>query len=371
VSVRVAMVIAQYPPVIGGVERACERLSAALARRGLAVHVLTRRPPGAAATEVKDDVTIHRVDVPEGRVAAGSLFILRALAWLVRHRADIIHCHQALSPATIGALARLLTRRPVIVKLAGSGPTGDMHQAKILPFTALRRVLLRRVSGFVCPSAQIAAELTEFLGPVRHWVVGNAIDTAHFAPLAAAEREALRARLGITGRALVFAGQLRPEKNLALAVSALAQLPEDVRLYVVGDGPERGPALAIAEKLEVARRVHFFGAVPDTAPYLQAADALVLPSVSEGMSNALLEAMSTALPVLASDIEGNRALIDQTTGLLFGLDAGELARAALTAFEDPGLTRSRSEAARARVVATHDLTAVAARYEQIYAELLA
>src|SRR5207302_3667041 len=119
----------------------------------------------------------------------------------------------------------------------------------------------------------------------------------------------------------------------------------------VGHGPDRARLEAHAGTLGVAAHVQFAGAVADPAAILRAADAFVLPSVAEGMSNSLLEAMATALPCLASRIGGNIDLLDDgRTGLLLPPDAPEAWSSALIrVLEDPDHARALGTAARRRI----------------------
>jgi glycosyltransferase involved in cell wall biosynthesis len=366
------MVIAQYPPVVGGTERACHRLGRALAHLGVDVQVVTRRPLDAAAHEVRDGVEIHRLAVPRSHVMGALSFIARACRWLVDHPHDVVHCHQALSPATIGALAHRYTGCPVLVKLAGPGPIGDVAQLRNGPLSFVRRIILTgAVSGYACSSDELAGEIRDWLGPVRIWKVPNGIDVGSYVPQPPEARETMRRQIGIRGFAVLFTGSLRPEKNLPVLVSAMSRLPQDVELWITGDGGERDKIEATMRSLNLGARVHMAGEAPDVRPFLGAADAFVLPSVSEGMSNSLLEAMAAGIPIVASRIPGNQAVIeDGREGLLFDpRDASDLSRALLRLHGSPELGRELAAAARDRAVRDYDLPGVARRYLDVYHEL--
>src|SRR6185312_14067319 len=110
---------------------------------------------------------------------------------------------------------------------------------------------------------------------------------------------------------VVFTGRLHPQKNLDVLIAAWPAVAAatGASLVLVGHGPERERLEAEARARGLGGRVHFTGAVADPSELLRAADVFVLPSVAEGMSNSLLEAMSTALPCVASDIGGNQDLL--------------------------------------------------------------
>ncbi|MBI4860551.1 MAG: glycosyltransferase [Candidatus Riflebacteria bacterium] len=303
-------------------------------------------------------------------------YVVGGLAWLWANREsyDVIHCHQLLSPATIGALARRLTGRPALAKLACSGRYGDVSLIRSHPFAWMRRLILRgNLSAFICLNDEMERELAGWLGPVQVHRVPNGIDAGAFEPRDAGARAALRSRLGVSGFALVFTGALRAQKNLGLAISALARLPDRVHLWIVGDGAERSRLASLAEASPARGRVHFVGSVDDVRPHLFASDAFVLPSVAEGVSNALLEAMAAGLPPIVSAIPGNASVVENgKEGLLFDpADEADLARAVNELESDERKARELGLAARNRVLRDLDLERIARRYEEIYATLIA
>ena len=147
----------------------------------------------------------------------------------------------------------------------------------------------------------------------------------HFAPARA------RSRLNLLPRPrVIFTGRLHPQKNLPLLLEAWTEVARrsPANLILVGPGNDRQRLTELAGSLGIADRVQFIGAVDNPAEYLRAADIFVLPSVAEGMSNSLLEAMATALPCVVSGIGGNTDLItDRQTGRL------------VMAADGPGLVR--------------------------------
>ncbi|MGB5093674.1 MAG: glycosyltransferase, partial [Parvibaculum sp.] len=124
----------------------------------------------------------------------------------------------------------------------------------------------------------------------------------------------------------VYLGRLDSEKALDWMIEGFAKLPSkaETRLVIVGDGPCGNELKALAIRLGISDRVEFPGRVDDVAPYLETADFYLSTSLSEGMSNALLEAMSYAVPPLVSRVSGvDDMVIDGKSGLLF--EAGNIA----------------------------------------------
>ena len=143
-------------------------------------------------------------------------------------------------------------------------------------------------------------------------------------------------------------------------------------MLLVGQGPERSRLEALANEQGVGRSVTFLGAVADVADVLRAADVFVLPSVAEGMSNSLLEAMATALPCVASDIGGNQDLLGPGgAGVLVAESTpARWAEVLIDLLNDPDQRNRLATAARRRIDDEFALERVVARYVALYRRLL-
>ena len=143
---------------------------------------------------------------------------------------------------------------------------------------------------------------------------------------------------------MIFTGRLHPQKNLPLLLSAWTEVVRKsaANLILVGPGPDRRQLTDLAGSMGIADRVQFVGSVANPADYLRAADIFVLPSVAEGMSNSLLEAMATAFPCVVSGIGGNTDLIvDGQTGRLSPRHRRRLGVAALLELLENPVERQR------------------------------
>ncbi len=328
---RVAMLTALFPPSVGGIQSHTLRLGQKLVERGVEVHVVTRRGPGLPVFERMAGVRVHRVGVSSATGAAGSLaFMAEALRAVVRLRGyvDVLHAHQLLSPSTVGLAAAALTGLPLIVNPHACGDIGDV---RVLSATRLGRLrlaaVMRGADAFVAVSHAIRDELLGAGAPPQAvWSIVNGVDTDRFAPAAPRERLALRRSLSLGEEPLVvYAGRLAREKGVDVLIAAwpflLARVP-DARLCLLGNGPEEARLRQQARALGVEASVAFVGGVPDVAPRLRAADAAVLPSRTEGMPVALIEAMSCGLPVVATAVGGSvEVLRDGATGRLVAPDS--------------------------------------------------
>lgn len=146
-------------------------------------------------------------------------------------------------------------------------------------------------------------------------VIPNGVDTRQFSPASAAERAARRAEFGFAADEVVVValGSLKPIKRLDLLIrSALIAMKKNarVRLLLVGDGPDRGALEALVNELGTGLRVTFAGLRPDANAVIKAADVLVISSRSEAFPKAVLEAMATGLPVIATDVGSVREMVE-------------------------------------------------------------
>lgn len=314
---KVVMVSAGFWPAVGGAERQALELARALRARGADVVVLTRRLEGAASREEVHGVSVRRLPV-FGTGALDSLsFLFGALGWLLKHGAeyDAIHAHLAGSPALAAALAGRWLGKPVLVKLGGGRGIGELAASSRTVLGRLKLSLLASLKPrFLAVVPDLADEAREHLPGASIEVLPNGVDTERFKPASPEEKQALRARLGWTGVVFLYTGRLSWEKRLPwfAALWEKASAGRDACLVLVGAGPEVIPE---------SPRVRVLAPVEDAAPLYAAADVFVLPSVSEGLSNSLLEAMASGLPAVASAVGGTAQILeDGKTGLLFGKD---------------------------------------------------
>jgi glycosyltransferase involved in cell wall biosynthesis len=204
-------------------------------------------------------------------------------------------------------------------------------------------------------------------------VIPSGVDTDRFAP--SSTRAAAKASLGLTAeRPLIgTVGRLEPRKGTSTLLAALAVLRaggrHDAALVVVGDGPLRAELAADAERLGVASHVQLLGDRSDVRDVLEALDVFVLPSRTEGMSNALLEGMAMALPVVATAVGGTPEVIaDGKSGLLVPADDPKAMAAAIARLLDDAAFATRlGAAARATVEERYGARNMVRRLEAVYA----
>jgi L-malate glycosyltransferase len=373
--VRVCYVVSFFHPFASGAERQALAQGAELARRGHSVHVVTRSVPGYPIDDEEyQGIFIHRWIKTATK---GPLFGLSFVSGVIRAlrrlgpELDIIHTHQALWEAVATGLARpLLHGKPTLVQPASSGYYGEAAElGRTRASMILRRAILAN-TGFAAISAEIEREWRALgLGEGRIARMASGVDAEGFRSGASSVEAELLPR----PRA-IFTGRLHPQKNIPLLLEAWTEVARrgPANLILVGPGNDRQRLSELARSLGISDRVQFVGSVDDPAEYLRAADVFVLPSVAEGMSNSLLEAMATALPCVVSGIGGNTDLIvDGQTGRLVTEPTAEAwSKTLLELVENPSDARRLGRAARRRIDREFALGVVVDRYLELYRRLI-
>jgi glycosyltransferase involved in cell wall biosynthesis len=375
--VRVCHIISSFRPLIGGAERATEDLVCELRRLGADVVVLTRHRRVLPRHECIRGIPVHRLGLDLPRPLGPATFILHVLAWLaVYGRAyPLVHVQNIDAPLLSGMLAKILLRKRLAVTI---------HGEKNIQFkkrSALGRWRVRLMVGlgdrFVALTEPCRRQyLVEGIVPERIWDIPNGIDTERFCPVTIVQKAALRCQIGCdsAGPVVMYAGRLVDLKRIDLLIEAWASLPQagSAHLLIVGDGPEREKLRALAEAQGLGERVHFVGATHDVLPYYQAADIFVLPSLYEGLSVALLEAMACGLCVVVAGSPGNLAVVqDGVNGLVFPMEQPELLRERLAeVLADTEKREALGRAARQTVEQKYSIQAVAQAHLEMYKGLL-
>lgn len=200
-------------------------------------------------------------------------------------------------------------------------------------------------------------------------VIANGVDDSAFRPATAAEKSAARRRFGLPPDAFVVGGmgRLAYEKNFS-ALPELARRFAGMVFVVAGSGPEDRALKELAARLGVAARVIFAGAVRDRPEFYHALDVFILPSLHEGLPMALLEAMASGVPVLASRLEGIAAAVEENgEGLLAAAgNVEELSEKLSRLAENPALRVELAAAARTKAIERYSAARTARLVEAVY-----
>ncbi|MEM6640218.1 MAG: TIGR03088 family PEP-CTERM/XrtA system glycosyltransferase [Pseudomonadota bacterium] len=304
----------------------------------------------------------------------------RRLFSAIRHlRPSVVHTRN-IGTIEAGVVARLSGVRHVVHGEHGFDMV-DLH-GRHSRYRQLRRFASPFVRRFVCVSRQIQSWLKDDIGLPGDKLeqIYNGVDTRKFHPGGRkSAREKLRAE-GVTADFVIgTVGRLEQVKNQAELLRAFAQRRSadvDFRaraaLALLGDGTTRADLESQARAHGCEGAVHFLGARDDVAELLPGLDVFALPSLNEGISNTLLEAMACGLPVIASRVGGNAELfVDGEHGALYASgNEAALAEALGLAFSDTELRRTQALASRQHVAEHFSLSRMIERYEALYAPYL-
>lgn len=354
----------------GGSERFLRNLLQHVPRGACEVDVLQLAAPPATPVATLDARNVHLLHRPIGAIygPAGLATLLKVRQMVRRGHYDVVHSQHeksdlinALLPHGRGAPRLLSNRR-------------DMGFQKTARIRWLMRKLDRRFDRIVAPSRAILEALPHARA-ARMTCIPNGVDTRRFAPVGPAMRTRLREELGCAPDELVVGcvAGLHPVKRHVDLIDAFArlhaQLPQS-RLLLVGEGRMRDALETRIAALGLHGTVRLIGERRDISRVLPAFDLFALVSESEGMSNAILEAQSCGLPVVATRVGGNPELVSTDCGVLVeSKDPTALAQALLELLPDSIRRIRLGAAARARVCARHSLHAMAHAYLGLYREL--
>jgi L-malate glycosyltransferase len=381
---RILMVIGRYRPKIGGTEIQAERLARALIQRGISVEILTGRERGLLSYESHDGLIVRRLWIPDIGLPILNALVLGIELYIavLRRRAqfNVLHIHQGLYPAYFSILAAKHLGKPSIIKLSSSGRRLDLNQLKkqFFPFGQYAaNFLSKNTDSFVALNTEIANTLMQDWQVPQSRVIRtpNGVELPQAcinSPLRRKYRERLNLPIDIP--LIVQVGSLREVKNPALAIQALNTLIKSgskVKLILLGDGPLRPDLEHQVSHYGLNEHVAFMGQVTNVIEYLYAANVFLLPSLIEGLSNALLEAMAVGLPCITSDIPGNRQVIQHgVDGLLFESNSAEdLANTVSQVLNDPKFAAQLGHQARTKIEQEYSIDVVVEKYISLYDKL--
>jgi glycosyltransferase involved in cell wall biosynthesis len=358
----------EYPPLGGGAANATRYILREFSRmQDVEVHLVTSGLMDSYEKEcIGGDVWVHRIPIGKNPSKIHSqsvrdLLVYSAKAWwfsewIIRdaRRSGMPFARTiAFFGIPCGVLALWFKWRsgiPYVVSLRGSDVPGYSEKYNRLYFflAPLVRLVWRRAIAVVPNSAGLA-KLAAKTSPKQVFeIIPNGVDTGEFRPDPERERDGYF-------RVLVVS-RLTPRKGIRFLVRAMAILKEKtekkVELWIAGDGEEKSSLQALARECDIETQVKFFGAVPheELRKYYGLADVFCLPSLNEGMSNTVLEALAAGLPIVATVTGGTEELIrDGENGLFVAQQSPEdLAEKLEKLFSDESLRLRMGEASRSR-----------------------
>lgn len=309
--------------------------------------------------------------------------VLRLAQLIRRERPTILHTHTAKAGA-VGRLAAVLAGRarpPIVVHtFHGHVLRGYFNRVATLGFRGLERALAGVTTKLIAVSPEVRDDLVALgVAPASKFeVIRLGIELEQrVAPDDGARRETRR-QLGLSGDPFLvgWVGRMTAVKRTDLVVRVLRRLVDrgvDAHLLLVGDGPDRDGLERYAHELGVIRRCLFLGYQEDVAPYYEAMDALLLPSVNEGTPVSVIESLAAGRPAVATRVGGTPDVVrDGVDGFLVDSDdADDLAARLAELAADPARRARMGASGRERVLERYAVDRLVDDVDALYRRLLA
>jgi N-acetyl-alpha-D-glucosaminyl L-malate synthase BshA len=363
-------------PTVGGSGAVATELGKQLARRGHSVHFVSYRLP-FRLDELTGNIYFHEVDITSYSLfeyPPHELALAAKMAEVSReNRLDVLHVHYAIPHAIAGFLAQQMLGKDapkLVTTLHGTDITlvgQDRSFFEITRFGILRSDGVSAVSDFLKKMT-----VDEFDVDRRIDVIHNFVDFSLYERRATARERAAFAPGG--EKVLLHVSNFRPVKRVLDVVRILERVVREVPavLLMVGEGPERASAQALARRLGVHDRVKFLGRHDRIEEIMSLADVFLLPSELESFGLSALEAMAAGVPVVGSDAGGLPEVVKHAeTGFLLPVgDIEGMAARTIEILKDDEHRRCLGQAARARAASLFNADRIVTQYERLYERTL-
>jgi len=365
-------------PTYGGSGVVATELGKNLAERGHEIHFISSSLP-FRLSHVAGNIFFHEVNVqsyPLFESPPYTLSLTSKMVDIAKHAGlDVLHVHYAIPHATSAVMARQILAEegidlPVVTTLHGTDITLIGQDPSFAPVVTWS---INQSDGVTAVSNYLRQETYDHFAVTNGIeVIPNFIDTDRFHRQ---DKEHFKQALCPNGeKVIVHVSNFRPVKNTEQVVDIFHQVRDsytDVKLLLVGDGPERVPTERKARELGVFSDVRFLGKQDPIEEILSIADIFLMPSGTETFGLAALEAMACRVPTVVSDVGGLPELVaDEETGYLCPVgDVEAFSDRVLALLQDEALYTRMSQAARARAEETFDIDTVVPEYERYYKQV--
>ncbi len=375
---KILIINSEYPPIGGGAGNASANIARCLAALNHDVTVLTTRFNDHPKTETcSNGLTIHRVNALRSRQDRSNAleqiaFILSAsfwtLGWVRRNKPNATLAFFGMPSGAVAWLLKKIHHIPYIISLRGGDVPGFRpYDFKIMHklIGPILRVIWHDASAVIANSNGLRDLAAAFDPNIEIPIIPNGVDGIQYT---SEIHEWAPARIFSVGRIV-------HQKGLDLGLRALAQLTDlDWEWSIAGDGPQLNSLKRLARELGISERVKFLGwqSGKELSQCYHQANLFLFPSRHEGMPNAVLEAMSSGLPVVATRIAGSEELVvDGVTGLLVNAEDVDSLRDSLRRLIVEEKTRVQmGQASRQRVEKEYSWENAARQYSEILEKMI-
>jgi glycosyltransferase involved in cell wall biosynthesis len=328
---KIVILVSLFPPgTLGGTEIATYNLAKQLARRGHEIHVITTHDRGLPFFRKENDFYVHRIAWPKIRFIGIFSFWLQMLPKIRAIKPDIVHAQDF----TIGVPA-LVIKKILKIPYVVWGRGTDVNRSSPF-FRIIIKLLIQNADAVLALTEDMRKNLKK-INNTEICVVPNGIDLDEYnTPISCIKNKKI----------ILFVGRLHPVKGvpyLIIAMKSILDKIPDSKLLLVGYGNEKEMLEALTIQLGIQKHVEFVGKVtPEVVKtFMQQSDVFVLPSLSEGFPNVILEAMACGLPIVASRVGGIPDIItNEINGFLVeNKDSDEMADKIILLLGDDSLRR--------------------------------
>ena len=316
----------EYPPIGGGASNACYYIALNMAKKEIRTSILTSAYKSFRGVNNENGVTVYRVPAFRNKVDRSSLFqmtifVISALfklpSVIKREKCDSALIFFSFPCGPLGLVLQILYKIPFVISLRGADVPGFERQVQFIHkvISPLRKAIYISSKAIVANSESLKnlALLTDPGYKIE--VIQNGIDTSFFSPPLEKDKKA-------KCYTFLFAGRFCAQKNITVLIESFKICRSksfETKLILAGDGPDAAMLKKLANDLEVGEFITWSGWCSKTEllAFLRLSNCFVNPSICEGMSNAVLEAMSCGLPIIAGDCIGNSDIVKENiNGLL-------------------------------------------------------
>jgi len=338
---KIGILVSGFPPTtIGGVEIATQKIAQLLSERHLEVHLIMRnvrfningQKRSLKKIEKYQGYIIHRIPCVSSSIFRFITHVFFGLKKLIEIKPDIIHAQQLTPNGLIAIVGGKILRKKTLVWIRGS----EFYNSSSIYLKSLGKFIISRANIVLAISHHMKQQMKRLWPQKSIFTLGNGITLENY----------FHDPTPKTYIEIIFVGRLIKNKRVSDALFAISNLKDHILpiiFTIIGSGTMEKPLRKECILLNITEHVQFLGEIsPSKIPtYLSKADLFIFPSISEGLPNAILEAMASSLPILAARITAIPELVhDNINGLLHSPgDIKELSENLNTLIQDENLRK--------------------------------
>ncbi|MFH1460560.1 MAG: glycosyltransferase [Candidatus Omnitrophota bacterium] len=357
---------------VGGMENGVINICNRIDRKKFKPHICCIKGKGNMSLRLKSDVNVHTFNFPEGK----SIFRpLTMINFFKKERFDIVHTHAWGACSLDGIIGARFAGVPVVI----NGEHGVFFLKKYQ--IASQRILAKLCDKTLSVSLSLKKEIKLNLGIPGNkiCVIANGVDTNYFNgqyDISGVNEYILKRNINLNNDSFLIAcvGSIKPSKNQKILIDAIIKLKnKNLIVLFVGDGPDRKILESYIDQNKLNENIIFLGQRDDVHKIYSFADLLVSSSIGshEGLSNVMLEAMASGIPVISTESIGARELVreGETGFLIKSEDVGSLAEKIERFYSDRGLLKKMGDSAQKFIKENFSIDRMISEYEKLYLDL--